>query len=273
MNRDSNQSFSDRHGYDAGYPEISVREALSEDARYTILKKASKAGISASTLREIICETLLRRPNPNNWSQPNVWDECQYEFESCEWYKAYDIVEAICQHLLSGGGGHFYKVFEESVNEYFRKAGIGWQIVSGYVETRGPEVFESAVGETKEVLDNQSRSTASSEIRKTLACLSIRPEPDLTGAIHHAMAAVECVMRDVSGDSKSTLGELLKKHPDLLPKPVNDAVAKLWGFSSERGRHLREGVIPDRVEVEFIVGIAATVASYLAKRCNNRRNL
>ena len=56
--------------------------------------------------------------------------------------------------------------------------------------------------------------------------LSRRPNPDITGAIQHAMAALECIARTVCGDGSSTLGALLKRNPDLIPKPLNEAVEK-----------------------------------------------
>jgi len=96
--------------------------------------------------------------------------------------------------------------------------------------------------------------------------LSRRPEPDLTGAIQHSMAALECVARDFCGDSKTTLGELLKHYPEILPKPLDVAAEKVWGYASEMGRHIREGRVPKREEVEFIVGLAATVATYIIKK-------
>ena len=77
------------------------------------------------------------------------------------------------------------------------------------------------------------------------------------------MAALECVVRDVANDPKPTLGNLMQKHPHLFPKPVNDAVAKLWGYASENARHGREGNAPSREEAMLIVGVAATLTNYL----------
>ena len=114
-------------------------------------------------------------------------------------------------------------------------------------------------------LETARRLTARAEMHKALADLSRRPEADLTGAIQHAMAALECVARDATGDPKATLGEILKRHPNLIPKPLDTAVEKAWGYASEMGRHIREGREPQRKEVELIVGLAATVANYLSR--------
>lgn len=90
-------------------------------------------------------------------------------------------------------------------------------------------------------------------------------EADLTGAIQHAMAALECVARDVCGDEQATLGEIIKRYPGTIPKLLDDLVAKAWGYASEMARHILEGHKPERKDVELIVGLAATVATYLSR--------
>jgi hypothetical protein len=62
----------------------------------------------------------------------------------------------------------------------------------------------------------------------------------------------------------ATLGDILKRHPALIPKPLDTAVEKAWGYASQMGRHIQEGRKPERKEVELIVGMAATVATYLS---------
>lgn len=67
-------------------------------------------------------------------------------------------------------------------------------------------------------------------------------------------------------DPKRTLGDLVKRHPDLMPKPLDDAATKLWGYASENARHVREGNEPSREEAMLVVGIAATLANYLVHK-------
>ena len=151
------------------------------------------------------------------------------------------------------------------MNECFEEEGIGWQLSNGELVTRGTEAFEAAVHQAAGALGTARRLTARGEIHRAIADLSRRPEPDLTGAVQHAVAALECVARDAAGDSKATLGDILKRYPGLIPKPLDTAVEKAWGYASEMGRHIREGREPERKEVELIVGLAATVAMYLSR--------
>ncbi len=80
------------------------------------------------------------------------------------------------------------------------------------------------------------------------------------------MGSLECVARDVTGDSKATLGDILKRYPGLLPKPLDTALSQISGFASNEARHVLEGRDPSREEAELIVGLSAAVATYLARK-------
>lgn len=257
--------FSKRHGYRPTPKEITIRNSAPEELRMAILQIAVDVGMTPTELREVVCRVLRKRPDPYNWSDyPNVWNEIQELIMDCEWFKVYDIAEAIYSQLPRRLG-RVGEEFMEQMNDFFVERGIGWQMVDGRIQTRGPETFEEVVKRAKEGLDTAALPTAKSELHEALQDLSRRPEPDLTGAVQHAMAALECVAREISGDRKATLGDILKKHKEKLniPKPLDEAVSKSWGYASEMGRHIREGRIPTRRDVELIVGVSATIINYL----------
>lgn len=262
------KKFSDRHGYsELGKSEITVRNDAPEKLRGVVPVIAYGIGLSPKPMRRIICQILQERPDPSNWSEyPNIESEVQNLIDNCEWYEVYDIIEEIYNVLSSSGRAIESEKFVGEINKFFVKNGIGWQLVDGRVEIRGTEAFEAAVSVAKETLGSSGRPTARAEIHEALTDLSRRPKPDLTGAVQHAMAALECVARDVCGDQKATLGDLLKRNPGLLPAPLDQMVEKAWGYASERGRHLREGREPELEEVELIVGLASIVATYLSKK-------
>lgn len=88
----------------------------------------------------------------------------------------------------------------------------------------------------------------------------------MPGAVYHALGALECVARDLAGDSKATLGQVMKKHPDLLPKPLDEAVSKMWGYASNEARHVVEGRETNREEAELLVGLSAVLSGYLTRK-------
>ena len=100
--------------------------------------------------------------------------------------------------------------------------------------------------------------------------LSKRPESDLRDAVIHAIGCLECVARDVAGDKKATLGDILKKYPGLVPRPLDKAIEQMWGYASNEARHVAEGQQLGREEAELMVGMAATMATYLSKKTDNR---
>ena len=120
-------SFSQRHGYAVENVEITVREDATDDLRYGIAEMAQSAGMSPKSIRSVICRVLLIAPNRNNWSDyPNVWEEVLGLLESCEWYKVYDIAEAIWRALEHDFERQ--KLFEGELNHFFHEKGIGWEL-------------------------------------------------------------------------------------------------------------------------------------------------
>ena len=100
-------------------------------------------------------------------------------------------------------------------------------MIDAEIVTRGTEAFETSVNQAGEALPGAGRLTAPGEIHEALSDLSRRPETDLIGAVQHAMAALECVGRDSAGNPKATLGDILKRYPNFVPKPLDTAVEKV----------------------------------------------
>ncbi|WP_348645808.1 hypothetical protein [Methylocystis sp. H15] len=259
-----NRSFSDRHGYGPRDAEITVREDAPEDLRFAVAQIATAAGMSPKTIRNVVCQVMLVAPDRNNWSDyPNIWEEVLGLLQGCEWFKVYDIAEALWRSLQYQDENQ--SVFQDELNRCFREKGIGWELKNpDGIIFRGGETFTATTGEASKVLKESGRSVAANEIHEALADISRRPFPDRTGAIQHAIAALECTARDVTGKPNATLGALLSRLD--LPEPLNTAVEKLWGFASDRARHLREGQNVDDLEAELIVSVACAVSVFLVKK-------
>lgn len=258
------ERFSKRQGlFVLKEKEITIREDAPESLRGYIKMAYYDLNKNPSDLRAITTRVLRIPPDHNNWSEfPNIDYEVGEHLESCDWYLVYDIIETIIQKL----NPQERETFTNEINEYFISNGIGWKIENGLIETRGDEVFETAVKTVVSVLEEAKLETAKTEIREALNDLSRRPIPDITGAIQHSLACLECVAREATGDSKSTLGDLMKKFPGVIPTPLDQAVTKIWGFTSEQGRHLREGQAPEYLEAELVVEVTAAIATYLGKK-------
>ena len=261
--------FSARHGYTfATDVEITIRDDAPQELRTAVAYIAYESGLGPKLLRKDVCQVLRVEEDRNNWTEfPNIDEEVRYHLETCKWFRVYDIIERIYSRLngyavdeeqASGADD-----FEKEINGYFREHGIGWQLNDGRVEVRGLEHFEAAVRGAATVLMETERETAGSELREAMLDMSRRPKADVTGAVQHSIAALECVARDITGDTKASLGQIITRNPGFLPKPLDQAVAKAWGYASNMGRHLQEGSEPDFEDAELVVSISAAVCRYL----------
>jgi len=95
------QRFSKRFGHVSEPAEITIREDAPPDLRYAVVVIAEHdLNTYPSTLRDILCRVLRTRPDPNHWSEyPNIWGEVQELISHCDWFRVYDVIEAIYSHL------------------------------------------------------------------------------------------------------------------------------------------------------------------------------
>ena len=281
ISADMGDSFSRRHGYRARR-EITVREGAPEEVRAGLVQILRDMGLTYHQMRDIICPVLRVFPDPNNWTEvPNVRDEVVGLVRNCEWYRVYDICEAASRYLHECGLAVAcdyqnepaqFDEFSRRLNELFEEHGIGWQMIEGRIVTRGPEEFEHAVNEAVARVGEAGHQTPKRELEEARRDLSRRPDPDITGTIQHCMAALECTARVVSGDERATLGEIIQRRAAELgiPRPLDNAIERMWGYASEMARHLREGRVPSREEAELLLNISASLINYLLQRNRHR---
>ncbi len=255
--------FSTRQGYKREDKQVTVREDAPEELRNAILMLAKKLEMSPHDMRDVICEVLLVAPDPDNWSPyPNVWFEVQNLMSDADWYRVYDIAEAFYKRFVSDNPEASVE-FERRLNEFFHEKGIGWNLRNGQILFRGSETFVNSTHKAPQTLEKVGFQRAANEMREALKDISRRPNADITGAIQHAMAALESTAREVTGDRNSTLGKLAKH---ALPSPLDKAIEKLWGYASDHGRHIREDHTVDITEAELIVAIAGSLCEFFAQR-------
>jgi len=271
------ERFSRRYGHSELEAEITLRHDAPTELRSVVIEIAYESGLKPSRFRSLLCRVLRVSPDQSNWSEfPNIDNEVREHMRDCDWFLVYDIIEEIYATFSAGGmvtpnqrgSVDAADYFSEEINRYFKGRGIGWQLLEGKIEMRGPESFEDTINGAHDLLAEINHATSANELHEAILDLSRRPTPDITGAVQHAMAAIECLAREISGDSKPTLGELIKLYPGLFPKPLDQAIEKAWGYSSESGRHLKEGKAPSFEEAELIVGLVGSICRYMARKIN-----
>lgn len=259
-------TFSKRNNF-ASAPPITVRTDAPDGLRFAVIQNARDCGPSYGQIRSTVCRVLLTAPDQNNWSEiPNIRDEVFHAIRQCVWYKVYDVAEALLSLIKDNYGYEAAAQYAQSMNTFFNDAGIGWQFKPNEgIVFRGDETFQVATSEAAKTLKVSGRKNAASEIEEAIRDISRRPEPDITGAISHSMAAVECVAQDILG-SKDTLGKIAGQLN--LPKPLDEAVNKLYGFASQHGRHVSEESRPAPEDAELLVLVSCAICNYLSKRAS-----
>lgn len=248
--------------------EITVRQDAPHELRGVVIHIAYHYNLRGHLLYSLICRVLGKRPDRTLAEYEEFDEEIHKLIDNCEWHRVYDVIEAIAKHIRKNSSPYDNDMeeFENEINDYFLDNGIGWRLIEERIEMRGSESFEETIRSAELELEKNDFNTARNELREALGDISRRPEPDITGAIQHSLVALECVSREACGDRKPTLGDIMKKYKGLLPKPLDEAVTKLWGFTSEQGRHLEEGRVPAFEEAELVVRVSSAIATYLARK-------
>ena len=252
------EHFSERQGLKTR--EV-IRQGVTDVVRHRT-KELLLAHLSPWGARELVCRTLHTVPTAYN-SRVNVIKEVAERCRSCEWFEVYDILEALYQSIDSKGESGDPSTFENELNRVLRGENIGLRMQGGKIVYAGNEAFEATHATTSSALEASGRVDAQRELREAIADLSRRPDPDPTGAVHHAMAALGSVATNICGESGETLGQVVKRHPEKFRAPLGEVVSKLYGFASDKGRHVTEGNTPQQKEAELVVSVAAAMTTYL----------
>lgn len=260
---DSHKSFSSRFGFRGPDAEITIREDAPEEVRDAVVMLGYAFDQGPSSMRELLCQVLLKRPDQGNWSAGNIEGEVHRLMDQAPWYKVYDFVERLYFEIgTSDFDGARQRAFRDQLNMRFCELGVGWKLESGKLVARGSEAFTLATRDAAAIMRASGSPTAANELHEALEDISRRPAADVTGAIQHAMAALECVAREIDG-SKDTLGKIIGRL--TMPAPLDGALQRLWGFASEQGRHILEGREPRFEEAELVVTVASAVSVYLLR--------
>ena len=264
--------FSMRNNHRPVNTPIKARNDAPAELREAIPSLAYRLGMSPHDLRNELCKVLLKSPCEENWGAQYIQHENKHLMKDANWYQVYDIAEALYNRISSQknqASDQLATEFQSELNSFFLAKGIGWAMRDGMIERRGGEVFDYTIHKVPPLLEAEGYPRAAGEMREAIKDISRRPAPDITGAIQHSIAALETVAREVTGERNATLGKLIPKL-ELLP-PLDIAIEKLWGFASDRARHIREGKDQkvDCSEAELIVTIMGALCQFIYSRHDN----
>ena len=191
------------------------------------------------------------------------YDYLKAYFLKCEWYEVYDLIEWLLQDdntLLVEGPIGFLNSILERENAAYRIVG---KAVAEITDAQEIAAIEDAIS----IPDQPIRE----HISTALALLSDRTSPDYRNSIKESISAVEACCRLVTGMKAATLGEALKKVPDIHPA-LTKAFLALYGFTSDSGgiRHsLMDESTLNYADAKFMLSTCSAFVSYLKQSTTN----
>ena len=261
----NNNSFTSRFNYGPVRCEIFRREEAPVELRSFIVQLLYDYQWSALDIRKLLCRVVRMTPDANNWGDDYIDSEIHGLITDAKWYKIYEFIERAYARV----GEDWIEDMSKEINNLLIELGLGWKFEDGKFEFRGDDNFETLLQQTVPILDAKGLTTTKNEIEQALN--DLKPDQiDVTGAIQHSMAALECLCREKAG-SKDTLGKLLNKHKNLIPEILSDGVVKIYAFTCENARHLTEtGIKPSIYDAELTVNLAVSLCRYLAQSLPNK---
>ncbi len=188
---------------------------------------------------------------------PTTYDTFKAYFFEAKWYEAYDFLEFLIQDDDTYFRGNEIKV----LNQILEKENAAYRIVG----TEFVEITDTNEIKAIEEALQHPEAPVRAHIQSALTMLSDRKNPDYRNSIKESISAVEAACRLVTGLTSATLGEALKKIPNLHPALRNSFLA-LYGYTSDASgiRHsLLEESNLTYADAKFMLASCSAFVSYL----------
>jgi len=208
----------------------------------------------------------LRKPADEYkaWSTPH--DFVKDIFLKAEWFSVFDLIE-FCLRALRRSYQHATSLrrFEDRCNWVLKAENSTYRIIEGRVTPITSKQEIKAIETALQV----PYGAAKEHIEKALALGSDRENPDYENSIKESISAVESIAKEVTGESKATLGKLTERlnlHPAF-----QDGLNKLYGFTSDVGG-IRHGGYPnedpplDQATARFMLVLCSAFVNYIIAR-------
>jgi AbiJ N-terminal domain 4 len=196
-------------------------------------------------------------PFRSRQGQKNGYGIMKEHFLRCPWFEVYDMIEWFLQDsdsLMNDAGITFLNNILERENSAYRVVG---REVAEITDENEIKAIEDALAIPEDPVRQH--------ISRALQFLSDREAPDYRNSIKEAISAVEASCRLVSGLSNATLGDALKKIPNIHPALQKSFLA-LYGFTSDSNgiRHsLMDESTLTYADAKFMLSTCSAFVSYL----------
>ena len=152
-------------------------------------------------------------------------------FFKAEWYEVYDFLEFVPVCLEDDE----IEGFKSLCNDVLESESSGYRFVENQIAPIVNEVEIQAVEQAIDGCSTHQFDGARKHFDSALEKLSDRPKPDYRNSIKESISAVESVCAIISGDTKATLGQALKKIKDSvgLHPALEKGLSSIYGYTSD----------------------------------------
>jgi hypothetical protein len=200
-------------------------------------------------------------------------------FFELDWFEVYNFLE-----FLSGSAVRNFKPqtnaqisdpkkfderFRSRVNFFLEREKSAYRFVGDAIVPITSELERSAIEQAMAASDRFSG--ARSHIQHAIALYGRKPEPDYRNAIKEAISAVESVVRVITKNEKSTLGDALKALESIRPlhPAFKQAMEKLYGYTSDEAG-IRHSLIDltkvDEADAKFMIVTCSAFVNFCVQR-------
>ncbi len=179
-------------------------------------------------------------------------------YKKCEWYEVYDFVEYIVLFESSSQ-------LVEEINKVLERELSGYRVVGNVVTDI---TDEQEIEMLEDALTNDDFPSVREHLRRALALMSARENPDYRNSIKESISAVESMAKAITGNPKTTLGDallVLEKNGAIHPA-LKQALTKLYGYTSDE-EGIRHAMLNEpsltASDAKFFLMVCTSFTNYL----------
>lgn len=208
---------------------VSVFNQFSTSGTFRALRSGSE--VRDSNLWPLLSELWADHFNRPLDEIPDRWDKLygvlREWFFKTEWDQVFDLIEFVGGRVPD----EFVDHLSTLANDALERFNSGYRFIGGaFVEITS----EQELGEVDAAL-SAPFATVRQHLKRALELLADRAKPDYRNSIKESISGVEALAREVSGEPKATLGDLLKvlEREKRLHPALAGAFAKLYGYTND----------------------------------------
>ena len=188
------------------------------------------------------------------------------------WYRKIDAIEFLVEHLSHRHNTQRIQVLHDRLNAVLSRHNFAYRIINGsFIEVTSEEECRTIAEASSNSLDGVKKHLATA-LEKLSAS---QPHPDYRNSIKESISAVECLCREITGES--TLDKALKKLDAkgvVINAQMKKGLENLYYYTNDGSTGIRHALMedvnaPTVDEAIFMLVSCSTFVNYITKKISN----